>query len=76
MSSDPAGEAAAPVADHHQHLFSPTLNAECSGLQAISAREVVALLDEAHIRQALVLSGAYLYGSPARPISVKYLLSV
>jgi uncharacterized protein len=38
------------------------------GLPAIAARDVVALLDDAGIRRALVLSGAYLYGSPRRSV--------
>lgn len=66
----------APVADHHQHLFSPdiaTLIAERSrGLQAITARDVLALLDSADIRRALLLSTAYMYGSPARTIDEEY----
>lgn len=43
-----AGQAA-PIADHHQHLFSPAIAALLAtgngGLQVITAREVVALLD-------------------------------
>lgn len=66
----------APIADHHQHLFSPdiaTLIAErSSGLQAITARDVLALLDLAGIRRALLLSTAYMYGSPARTIDDEY----
>ena len=57
LSAGPALGQIAPVADHHQHLF-----------QAITARDLVALLDSAHIRRALVLSVAYGYGSPARPL--------
>jgi uncharacterized protein len=37
-----------PVADHHQHLFSPAMAAlldTTNTLQPITAREVVALLD-------------------------------
>ena len=62
----------APVADHHQHLFSPTiaaLLATGSGdFPSITARDVVGLLDVAGIRRALILSVAYIYGSPARTI--------
>jgi predicted TIM-barrel fold metal-dependent hydrolase len=43
-----------------------------NSLQAITARDVVALLDSAGIRQALVLSVAYIYGSPARTIADEY----
>jgi predicted TIM-barrel fold metal-dependent hydrolase len=43
-----------------------------NSLQAITARDVVPLLDSAGIRQALVLSVAYIYGSPARTIADEY----
>jgi predicted TIM-barrel fold metal-dependent hydrolase len=67
---------AAPLADHHQHLFSPEIAAALAaisdGLPSITARDVVALLDAAGIRRALVLSGAYLYGSPASTVADEY----
>jgi predicted TIM-barrel fold metal-dependent hydrolase len=60
------------VVDHHQHLFSPAiatlLAMGTGGPPAITADEVVALLDAAGMRRALLLSGAYLYGSPARTV--------
>ena len=66
----------APVADHHQHLFSPALAAllatGAAGPPAIPAREVLALLDAAGMRRALVLSVAYMYGSPARTVADEY----
>ena len=75
----PAGPAAgqgAPTADHHQHVFSPdiaeVLATGSGGLPAITTPDVVALLDSAGIRRALVLSGAYLYGSPARTVDEEY----
>ena len=75
----PAGSGAdpvAPIADHHQHLFSPTLAAVLAkGSTAppvLTAHEVVALLDEAGIRYALLLSVAYMYGSPARTFDDEY----
>ncbi len=65
-----------PIADHHQHLFSPTIAALLdmgSGQpQAISAPDVVTLLDAAGIRSALLLSVAYMYGSPARAFDDEY----
>jgi uncharacterized protein len=68
----PAIGQGAPAADHHQHFFSPEivrmLATPTGGPQAITARDVVALLDTAGIRRALVLSVAYLYGSPARTV--------
>ncbi len=66
----------APFADHHQHLFSPDIEALIAkgsgGLHAITARDVLALLDSAGIRRALLLSTAYMYGSPARTIDDEY----
>jgi uncharacterized protein len=75
LSPAPTTGQAAPVADHHQHLFSPTVVAlldTTNSLQPITARDVVALLDSAGIRRALVLSVAYFYGSPARSIADEY----
>jgi ABC-type transport system substrate-binding protein len=40
--------------------------------QPITARDVVALLDSASIRRAVVLSVAYIYGSPARTVDDEY----
>jgi predicted TIM-barrel fold metal-dependent hydrolase len=65
-----------PVADHHQHLFSPELAAllvaSSGGLPVITAKDIVALIDSASIRRALVLSAAYMYGSPARTVEDEY----
>lgn len=75
-SAGSVADPVAPVADHHQHLFSPTIAAVLAPssreLQAITAREVVALLDAAGIRYALLLSVAYMYGSPARTLADEY----
>ena len=63
-----------PRVDHHQHLFSPAvvqLLAPHPPL-AISAADLVALLDAAGIRRALVLSVAYLFGSPALTVDDEY----
>jgi len=71
-----ASRQVAPVADHHQHLFSPAIAAllatGSAGPPAITARDVVALLDSAGIRRALVLSVAYMVGSPARSVADEY----
>jgi hypothetical protein len=71
-----SGGPGAPVADHHQHLFSPSIAAllatGAAGPPAIPVREVLALLDAAGMRRALVLSVAYLYGSPARSVADEY----
>jgi uncharacterized protein len=65
-----------PAADHHQHLFSPAisaLQARGSGsVPVLTARELIAHLDSAGIRRALLLSVAYMYGSPARTIEDEY----
>lgn len=66
-----------PRADHHQHLFSPDVvrlfsERTGSGLRAISAAQLIAMLDAAGIERALVLSVAYLYGSPALDVEDEY----
>jgi predicted TIM-barrel fold metal-dependent hydrolase len=62
----------APLADHHQHLFSPAAAAMQSTptrtIQPITARDLIALLDSAGIQKALVLSVAYTFGRPDRQI--------
>lgn len=76
----PATEAAAgwvvPIADHHQHLFSPgtaALIAAASGEgHVITARDVLALLDSAGMQRSLLLSTAYMYGSPSRTVDDEY----
>ena len=69
----PSASQMTPIADHHQHLFSPALAALYSGsLPAITAEEVVGLLDAAGISLALVLSGAYLYGRATRTAEDEY----
>jgi predicted TIM-barrel fold metal-dependent hydrolase len=42
------------------------------GVQPILARDLIALLDSAGIRKALLLSVAYIYGSPSRTIDNEY----
>src|SRR5918999_4745964 len=75
LSACRAAGQVAPAADHHQHLFSPAMVAlldTTNSMQPVSARDVVAHLDSAGIRRALVLSVAYIYGSPARTIADEY----
>ena len=76
LSAHLASSQVAPVADHHQHLFSPAiatmLTTGSGGPASLTARELVALLDEAGIRSAIVLSVAYMYGSPARTVEDEY----
>jgi predicted TIM-barrel fold metal-dependent hydrolase len=54
-----------PVADHHQHLYSPII-APAAKIPPITARDLIALLDAAGIRRAAVLSQAYSFGNPNR----------
>lgn len=56
-----------PSVDHHQHLFSPAITRLSSGLDPITASDVVKLLDDAGMRRAVVLSVAYQFGNPNRP---------
>jgi len=52
-----------PVADHHQHLFSPVVSV-AESVKPINADDLIALLDAAGIRRAAVLSVAYILGDP------------
>ncbi len=62
-----------PAADHHQHIFSPALIAMVApGAGRLDARDLIPLLDSAAIPQALLLSAAYMYGSPARTVEDEY----
>jgi uncharacterized protein len=62
-----------PIADHHQHLFSPAVVEDLAGLpHALLARDVVTLLDLAGIHKALLLSAAYMYGSPKHTFADEY----
>jgi predicted TIM-barrel fold metal-dependent hydrolase len=65
--------APAPAADHHQHVFSPAAAALLgSTLPGITAKDVIALLDLAHIERATLLSVAYMYGKPGRDVEDEY----
>jgi predicted TIM-barrel fold metal-dependent hydrolase len=76
LHAETASAPRAPVADHHQHLFSPTMLADFNtpkdGPKPILASDVVALMDLAGIRRAAVLSVAYMYGSPKRTVADEY----
>jgi predicted TIM-barrel fold metal-dependent hydrolase len=64
-----------PAADHHQHLFSPDiveLLGDSSGVNEVGADDLIPLLDSAGIRRAVVLSVAYMYGSPRRSVGDEY----
>jgi predicted TIM-barrel fold metal-dependent hydrolase len=75
--ADDAGHSAiVPLVDHHQHLFSPAmarlLDTGAGGPSVITAKDVIALLDAAGIRRAVLLSVAYVWGSPSRRIDDEY----
>jgi len=65
-----------PAADHHQHIFSPALIKlilpGAPESQTLAAADVIALLDQAGIRRALLLSVAYSWGNPSRTIEDEY----
>ena len=65
-----------PIADHHQHLFSPDLAAVLAQgnptFGPVTARDVIANLDSAGIQKAVLLGTAYLYGSPSRSFPDEY----
>jgi uncharacterized protein len=64
----------APAIDHHQHLFSPALAAVMSRpapappTAPVTARDLIALLDAAGIRRAVLLSAAYIFEQPSRNV--------
>jgi uncharacterized protein len=55
----------APLADHHQHLFSPAVVAAGEAAKPITVDDLVSLLDAAGIQRAAVLSLAYTFGDPS-----------
>ena len=61
-----------PLADHHRHLFSPELarlmstTPPASSAAPRTADELIAQLDAAGIRRAVVLSTAYIFEQPSR----------
>jgi hypothetical protein len=67
-----------PVADYHQHLFSPGIAALISPpppavpVKPIVASDVISLLDAAGIRRAVILSVAYIWGHPDRLVDNEY----
>ena len=56
-----------PTVDHHQHLFSPATAALISQ-PVIDAAALIGHLDDAGIARAVVLSTAYIFGSPNRSV--------
>ena len=74
LQDRPPGSASqlAPLADHHQHLFSPELAALMSVTPPVapvkprSAADLIQQLDAAGIKRAVVLSTAYIFEQPSR----------
>lgn len=71
------GAEVVPAVDHHQHLFSPGIvellsTPERPGLSPLTAKDLIGHLDAAGIRRAVILSAAYMYGSPARTVENEY----
>lgn len=62
----PRHDVAAPVVDHHQHFYSPE-TAKLSKVEPLEAADLIAYLDAAGIRRAVVLSTAYQFANPNRP---------
>ncbi|MGH9421453.1 MAG: amidohydrolase family protein [Thermoanaerobaculia bacterium] len=56
-----------PAGDFHQHLFGPGTRELSPTLPRVTARDLIAYLDSAGIRQALLLSIAYQFSNPNRP---------
>jgi predicted TIM-barrel fold metal-dependent hydrolase len=62
------GRSVADIIDHHQHLFSPGASQRAGlGPKGIDAKTLVADLDAAGIRRAVVLSVAYSFSNPNKP---------
>jgi predicted TIM-barrel fold metal-dependent hydrolase len=62
----------APLADHHQHLFSPAVVAAGETMQQITVDDLIAHLDAAGIRRAVVLSLGYILGVPNKTAQDEY----
>jgi hypothetical protein len=63
----PQGGVQPPLVDHHQHLFSVETT-RLSRIEPLDAADLIAYLDAAGIRRAAVLSVAYQFGNPNRPV--------
>jgi predicted TIM-barrel fold metal-dependent hydrolase len=67
----PAKPLPAPAIDHHQHLLTKEM-AE-PGQAPIDAKAMIAMLDAAGIRRAVLLSNAFRFGNPnAEPAKDEY----
>jgi predicted TIM-barrel fold metal-dependent hydrolase len=68
----------APLADYHQHLFSPAMASLLSPpppaapAKPITANDLIPLLDAAGIKRAVILSTAYIFSQPRRKVENDY----
>jgi predicted TIM-barrel fold metal-dependent hydrolase len=73
-----SAKAQVPAVDHHQHLFSPALAALISPpppaapVKPLTATDLIAHLDAAGIKRAVVLSTAYIFEQPTRKVDDAY----
>jgi hypothetical protein len=67
----PQGGVQPPLVDHHQHLYSVETT-RSSRIEPLDAADLIACLDAAGIRRAAVLSVAYQFGNPNRPVIDEY----
>jgi len=58
-----------PVGSYHQHLISPATGELWEIPERLDAKELIAQLDDAGIRRAVVLSVAYIYGDDRRQVA-------
>jgi len=62
-----------PTGDYHQHLLSPAMTAFLKAPKPFMAADLIPLLDQAHVRRAVLLSLAYQYGNPYKqPVADEY----
>ncbi|QEE26707.1 amidohydrolase family protein [Terriglobus albidus] len=56
-----------PLIDYHQHLLSPEVAKLIGASRTFSASDLIAEMDRAGVKKAVVLSLAYQFGNPNRP---------
>lgn len=63
----------APLADHHQHVFSPAYaKLQAPGFKVVTAQDVIEMLDKAGIKRAVLLSTGFRYGRPGAEVPDEY----
>jgi predicted TIM-barrel fold metal-dependent hydrolase len=61
------GAQSTPLVDYHQHLLSPEVSKLIGASRTFLASDLIAEMDRAGLRKAVVLSLAYQFGNPNRP---------